>query len=256
MFFILSKILAVFLRPMVWIAISLLLALFAKGQRWRRRSLITAVGLFFFFTNPFLLNQVMRWWEPETLTADQIVEPYDIGILLGGYSNSQIVPNHDRHNFSNRANRFINAFELYQSGKIKKILLSGGSGHLTEDRPLEAKEMQLFLLRLGIPDSSIIIESESRNTHENARYTAQIIQDSFPGTSCLLLTSAWHMPRAAACFEKAGLEVTPFAVDYFSETIRFSPDALFFPYRHSFARWEYLIKEWVGLMMYRLKGYI
>jgi uncharacterized SAM-binding protein YcdF (DUF218 family) len=256
MFFVLSKILVVLLKPLNWIGALLLIALFAKGPKWRKRSLVAATLLFFLLSNQFLLNQVMRWWEPETITADQITEPYDIGILLGGYSNTLIRPDHDRHNFNGRANRFNNALELYRTGKIKKILLTGGSGHLIEDRPLEATEMQAFLLRLGIPKADIIVEAASRNTYENAIFSAKIIQEQYPGARCLILTSAWHMPRAAGCFANTELNTTPFAVDYFSEKTRWVPESLLLPYRHGFSRWEYLIKEWVGYWMYALKGYI
>ncbi|MEN0003844.1 MAG: YdcF family protein [Bacteroidota bacterium] len=256
MFFLLSKILVVFLKPLNWVGLFLLLALFSPKAKWRRRSLQLSTIFFFFFSNHFILNQVINWWEPETITADQIEEPYDIGIVLGGYSNSLILPSHDRHNFNNRGNRFFNAYELYRTRKIKKFLLTGGSGHPIENRPKEANEMYQYLLRIGVPDSLILVEAESRNTYENAVFSAELLQEQSGAKRALLLTSAWHLPRAAACFRKTGITFTPYGVDYLSEKTRWVPDSLLFPYRNGFNRWELLIKEWVGYWMYSLKGYL
>ena len=256
MFFILSKTLAVLIRPINWVAFFLLVALFSKRPKRKRRSLILAVACFFFFNNHFIFNQVIRWWEDETITADEIQAPYDIGILLGGYSNPYIFPSTDRHNFSDRANRFTNALELYYEGKIRKILLTGGSGSLLQNVASEAMQMKQFLLKIGIPESDILVEANSRNTHENALFSKQLLEKEFPEAKLLLITSAWHMPRAKRCFQKVGIHATPYSADFFSEGTRFAPESWLFPYRQGFIRWEYLIKEWVGIVIYKLKGYI
>lgn len=256
MFFILSKTLNILIKPINWVAFLLIVALFTKSEKRRKRSLLWAVIFFFFFNNHFIYNQVIRWWEDETITADQITESYDIGILLGGYSNPYIIPTEDRHNFNSRANRFMNAFELYKTGKVKKLLLSGGSGALLQNNPSEAVEVKNYLIRLGVEESDIIIEDQSKNTYENALFTKQILEKEYPNASLLLMTSAWHMPRAKRCFWKQGLQPTIFSVDFFSERTRGAPESWLFPYRLGFARWEYLIKEWIGIIMYKLKAYI
>lgn len=255
MFFILSKILFIFLQPINWVFGLMLYALLTKIPQRRRRALIWATVLFFFFTNRLIFNQFAKLWEYKTVTADQIQAPYDIGILLGGYSNSQIRPNHDRFNFSLRSNRFINAFQLYKSGKFKKLLLTGGSGDILQKNPSEAEELRKFLLEVGVPASDIIIEGKSRNTWENALFTKKIIDENFPSQSCLLITSAWHMRRSIGCFEKAGVNFTPYSVDFLTERDRWAPENSLIPDRVGFYNWEILIKEWVGCIMYKLKGY-
>lgn len=256
MFFILSKTLIFLIKPINWVAILILVAVFTKSEKRRKRSLVAACVLFFVFNNHFLFNQVARWWEEDTITTDQIEQAYDIGILLGGYSNPYIIPSEDRHNFSTRGNRFMNAFELYQKGKIKKLMLSGGSGSLLQNNPSEAERVYQLLVSWGIPPGDIIRESKSKNTYENALFSKQIIEREYPDARLLLITSAWHMPRAKRCFWKVGLQPTLFSVDFFSERTRWAPESWLFPYRLGFVRWEYLIKEWVGLLMYKLKGYI
>ncbi len=255
MFFILSKILFIFLQPINWVIGLMLFALFSKRPKWKKRALLWAVLLALFFTNRLIFNQFAKIWELKTITADQIQQPYEIGILLGGYSNSQIRPNHDRFNFSSRANRFLNAFELYKTGKVKKLLLTGGSGDLLQKHPSEGVEMKKFLMRLGVPEADIIIEGKSRNTWENALFTKQILNEQYPNANCLLITSAWHMRRSIACYRKAGVEFIPFSVDFVTEKDRWAPENSIIPDRMGFYFWEMLVKEWVGMAMYKLQGY-
>lgn len=256
MFFILSKVLYFLIQPMNWVLGLMLYALLAKKPVRKKRSLLLAVVLGIFFTNHFIFNEVVRCWEVETLTADEITQPYDIGILLGGYSNPHIRPTADRMNFSRTANRFLNAYELYRNGKIRKILLTGGSGSLLQNHPSEAVEAREFLLEAGVPDSNIIVEGASRNTYESAVFTQKILAEKHPGASCLLLTSAWHMRRSVGCFRKAGVQFTPFSVDHLTEVRRWEFENTLIPDRMGFAWWEAIIKEWVGCVMYRLQGYL
>jgi len=147
------------------------------------------------------------------------------------------------------------ATELYFDGKVKKLLLTGGSGRITGNEPSEAIEIERYLLKLGIPQSDIIIEADSRNTRENATLTKAIIDKSYPNASLLLVTSAMHMPRSQACFEKVGLAFDSYAVDYLKERIQWHPRSLLLPNPRGFYHWEILIKEIVGLVVYKISGY-
>ena len=105
-----------------------------------------------------------------------------------------------------------------------------------------------------MPRSRVILENRSRNTHENAAFTAALVHPK-PGERWLLVTSAWHMPRAVGCFRQAGFTVEAFPVDY--RTKGWS-DVLHF---HGFAsdgllQLDLAVKEWIGLVAYRLAGYI
>lgn len=256
MFFILSKVLYLFVQPLNWVIGLLVFSFFSKVPGRKRKALGLALALIFLFTNHLIFNQIAKAWETKTITADQIATPFEIGILLGGYSNSHILPTHDRHNFSARANRFLNTYELYRAGKIKKILLTGGSGDILQNNPSEAEEVKQFLMLAGVPEADIIVEARSKNTYENAVFTKEILDRDYPGATCLMITSAWHMPRSIGCFEKAGVRFTPFSVDFLTEKDRWLPENSLIPDRNGFYYWEVLIKEWVGCVMYRIQGYI
>lgn len=256
MFFILSKVLYFLIKPIVWLALLLLYALFGKKPKWKKRSLKVGVLLFFLFSNHFLFNQVALLWEVKSLRATTTMPTYDIGILLGGYSNLNLSPSHDRHNFSDRGNRLTQTLELYYKGKIKKILLTGGSGRLLGYEASEAILVGAYLNDMGIPEEDIILEPDSRNTFENALNTSKIIRNQYNSSSCLLITSAWHMRRAEGCFNKTGLAVTPYCADYLGEIRHFAPESILLPDRKGFYHWEILIKEWLGYFFYWVKGYV
>lgn len=254
MFFILSKVLYFLIMPLNWVIGLLLYSLFGKHPKWKKRARNWALIMLLFFTNHFICNLVIRGWESEVVAVDSL-ETYDIGIVLGGYSNFEIYPR-DRYNFSKRANRLTQAIELYKKGIIKKMLLTGGSGSILLNERSEATEVESYLLLMGVKSEDIILEADSRNTHENATLTKKILDQKYPTASCLLITSAFHMRRSKACFEKEGMNFKAFSTDVIGERIRFTPGSLIIPNRDGFWRWEMLTKEWVGCVAYWLRGYI
>ena len=106
----------------------------------------------------------------------------------------------------------------------------------------------------GVPPNSIIVESNSRNTHENAINTAAIWRERH-FRSGLLVTSATHMPRALASFRKAGLDVTPWPADF--RAFGYPPGSVFdfLPDAAALEMTTTAIKEWLGLAVYRLRGW-
>lgn len=256
MFFILSKVLFFIIQPINWIVWPLIYTLFGKDGKWRKRALITSLSAGLFFSNHFIFNQIVQLWEVDTITSNEITEPYDIGVLLGGYSNFFIQPDHDRHNFNERGARFFQAYELYKQGKFKKFLLTGGSGFMFGTEKSEAVLARELLIKLGVPDSVIIVEPASKNTFENALFTYETLEKNFPNENLLLITSAWHMRRSMGCFDRVDLEYTPYSVDFMGEQTRFVPASLIIPNSETIWRWEILIKEMIGYIAYSVRGYI
>ncbi len=257
MFFLLSKLLKFLVLPMNWIVGLLLFSAFAKNEVWRRRTFRTGLLLLLVLTNHALFNLVVRWWEPEPPAAFEKQPVYDVAIVLGGYSNPWIVPSADRYNFSWNANRLTQALELYFQGRVRKLLLSGGSGNPLNQSYSEAREVVGLLTLFGVSPDDILVEGRSRNTWENAVQSKALLDSLGMDTSALLLvTSAWHMPRAQGCFRKLGLEVQPWPVDYMSERWRWEPSMWLWPNPMDLHRWTLLWNEWAGYVVYRLQGYV
>ncbi|WP_158233294.1 YdcF family protein [Reichenbachiella sp. 5M10] len=195
---------------------------------------------------------MMNLWEPPPVTYTSIDQAYDWAIVLAGITEPNRPP-YDRVQFNKGADRIVHAIQLYHLGKVKKILISGGSGTLTFEGVKESHALADFARMCGVDSSAIYIEDQSRNTHENASFSATLLP---PNETSILFTSAFHMRRAKACFEKTGLYPDAFPTDYYGGQIRATPDALLIPSVYSLQLWSILIKEWMGLTAYRLAGYI
>lgn len=107
-----------------------------------------------------------------TRSGENITEPYDTGILLGGYINFNALAPAGVSTFNQAGNRLTGTLMLYRTGRIRRILLSGG--RLIGDVRPEADAVREFLLQCGVPDSAILVENRSRNTRENALYSRAI----------------------------------------------------------------------------------
>lgn len=238
----------------------LLLAKFLKKEKWRKRSLTAGILLLLLFSNEYLSNLAMFAWEERTIKVKEIQQPYDIGIVLGGYSKStNRLLNDNRLLYLNSgANRLTQAIELYKLGKIKKFLLTGGNGEVLNKGIAESINTKQFLIRLGVPTADILMETKSRNTHENALFSKEILKTATQekDLNLLLITSAFHMYRAEKCFKKVGLITTPFSVDFHARNrFVFQPSDLV-PSPKAIEDWQLLIKELVGTGVYWLRGYI
>lgn len=254
MFFFLSKTIGYLARPLVIIVLLFLSSLIIRKTIWKKRLFIAALASLLFCSNAFISNEVMRLWELPPTPYAELKKSYEVGILLTGVTKSNFSPT-DRIYFQRSADRVTHTLQLYKLGHIKKILISGGSGTITE-RTKEADELFLVLHMMGVPQEDMIIENQSDNTYQSAVAVKKIIEGIYQPQDCLLITSGYHMRRSRACFKKAGLEVDTFTVDFLSNKRSFTPDALIIPKIESLFNWQVLMKEWVGMTAYKMAGYI
>jgi uncharacterized SAM-binding protein YcdF (DUF218 family) len=130
-----------------------------------------------------------------------------------------------------------------------KLALIGAGGNLFEDGLSEARASLPYVLSQGIARSRVVLEEQSRSTHENAVFAKALLHPQ-PGESWVLVTSAWHMPRAVAAFRGAGWQVIPYPVDFLGASP--SPD---FDLRAGLDTGTTALREWLGLVWYRLLGW-
>jgi uncharacterized SAM-binding protein YcdF (DUF218 family) len=256
MFFYLSQFLSFLALPLTMILILIICGAVFLRKSWGKRSLWAGIILLLFFTNPFLSNLAILTWEPNFKPFDQ-VENYELGIVLTGVTNLSKTA-YDRTFFQKGADRITHALQLYRMGKIKKILISGGQGLNPVNEQSEAELLQRFLIMTGMPDSDILIEDQSKNTAQNAQFTKAFLEQNniSADQEFLLITSAFHMYRAKRCFDKAGLNTQTFPADYYSHDVKYDLPSILYPTAESLIIWNKLIKEWLGIAMYKLAGYI
>ena len=182
------------------------------------------------------------------------VKHYDVGIVLTGMAeyNTDL----DVLSIRRGGDRIWQALTLYHKGKIKKIMISGDNGYVTDRGLHEAAQMKEVLVSWGIPEGDIITEEVSRNTHENALFTKKLIQKDFKNSSLLLITSSLHMKRASDCFRREGLVFDSFSTDHYSEINKIFTLDMLIPSIDAFQLWGTFNKEWVGYFAYWLLDYL
>lgn len=233
-----------------------LLALLALALGWRGR----AAGLMAFsvawlwgwsmpITSDALLDQVSAAYRPQRVEAFPAAHAI---VLLGGSfdpaADGWVYPE-----LNDAADRVWHAARLYHAGKAPLIVVSAGSTRGDPEAQSPAHATRLLLTALGVPESAIILEATSRSTRENAAHTAAIAAANGI-EQVLLVTSAWHMARAAAAFRRVGFEVVPAPADYarLRATTRI-PSLL--PLATALQRSSRVCREYLGLLVYRLRGW-
>lgn len=226
-------------------------ALFTRWQKLARGLLAAgAAGLVVIGTTP-LPRALVRPLENRFAQNMDEATPIAGIIVLGGTISSS----RGQVRFTDGAARLTKAVALARLHPEARLVFSGGSAQLTGTvRRTEADDAAQFFAEMGIAPSRVVLENRSRNTLENARETASLIAPK-PGERWLLVTSAYHMPRAMGVFRKAGLDVEAFPVDYHSggnwkDFIRPAHR-----WSWNFALADDAAKEWIGLMAYHLAGY-
>ena len=249
MFFILSKILAFITVPFFWILLLFVFALFGRKKYKRRKHFIRGIILLIFFTNSFIYKAVSEIW---ILDKQELAKNYDYGILLGG----MIDINSDNDNiiFNTNGDRLLNTIYLYKTKTIKKIIISGASGSLYSDMS-EANILKLYLQKIGISEDDILTESKSKNTYENAIFSADLIKlRDNNKAKCIIITSDYHIRRSLACFRKAGLDSDYFIIE---KQNKFSNiENYIIPQASVLWKWQALMHEFIGYGIYWFQGYL
>ncbi|MEI6946523.1 ElyC/SanA/YdcF family protein [Paraflavisolibacter sp. H34] len=252
MFFVLSKLLFFLVMPITLLLACFLISFFTKKEKARKTSLALGIGLLLFFTNPFLANEAWLWWEYPPVPVSRVPQ-YDAAIILTGVTSQNKSP-HDRIYTHKGADRLLHPLQLYKEGRVKKFIITGGSGSLGQTYSTEAAEFKKILLQSCVPAEAILVEDKSRNTHENALFTRKLLQQQPQLKKLLLVTSAFHMRRAEGCFKKAGIRADVYPADFYSADRDFSLYYLL-PQETSLAHWQKLFHEILGYVVYKVVGY-
>lgn len=250
MFFYLSKILLFLIKPLIWVVICLLGALFTGDETKRRRRLLCGTLMLYVFSNNFLVNEALYRYEFRgTAKLDSV---YGVGLVLGGFSKKDTTLG--RAVFFDANDRLMQALRAYKKGLIKKLMISSGSAQVLNQSMKEADAVHEYLLEIGIPDSCIIIENQSRNTLENIRFSKVILDSIGYKGKVLIFSSAWHLPRVQLCLNNQ-MDADLYATHFLSDKKRdLTPSNLLVPTASALANTELLFKEWVGYVFYMIKS--
>ena len=258
MFVYLSKLLAPLVYPMglsfcLWVAAA---ALRWRSQRqWSERLGWGGAGLIILFSTPAVSNVLLGSLENDyELVAPARAPRVDAIVVLGGVTAAPIPPRvhvevHDSFD------RLLHGARLWKAGRAPWLVLSGGviSYLVGSDLP-EAERLAALAAELGVPREALLLEPSSRNTRENAVHTARLLRER--GLErVLLVTSASHMRRAHGAFTRAGVAAIASPTDIQVVPRPFSL-ARALPDVESLRASTRAIKEYVGLVVYWLRGWV
>jgi uncharacterized SAM-binding protein YcdF (DUF218 family) len=254
MFFIASKALWFFAAPS---ALLILGALIGAAFSARRSGQLLALGCLAILlvigaapAGALLIAPLENRFPPPPADAPP---PYGV-IVLGGAIDDEISQARGQTTFDEGAERLTQAAILARRYPSARIVYTGGSASLLGRPSSEAEEARNLLVALGVDAQRITLETRSRNTDENARFTAAIVHPD-PGQTWLIVTSAYHMPRAMGLFRKAGFAAIADPVDYRTTDGR-GDWRLNVNLPHGLALFDLAAHEWIGLAAYWRSGRI
>lgn len=257
MFFYLSKAFWFFIQPLN-LAIILLLAGAALAVTRLRRTgkAMTAAAV--------LLLVLCAWTSVGALMLNPLEERFarpadmparvDGVVVLGGGFEGAINLARGGYDLNSGGDRFVEAAILARRYPDARVLVSGGTGTLMLDGEGDADTAPRLFAALGVDPARLILENRSRNTYENALFARELASPQ-PGETWLLVTSAFHMPRAVGLFRAVGFDVVPWPVDYRTSGVegiglfRDNP-------ADSLQTATMAVREWIGLVAYRAAGRI
>jgi len=252
-----DKIVSVLVYPL---GFSILLACIALGLLVFRRarlaifSLSAAIAWLVLWSLPPVADALARSLEGQFTELEMSqVSAADVILVFGGVMFPP-QPGHPYPNLGAAADRVWHAARLYKAGKGATVILSAGRNDWQPYLPTQAPTMALFLQDLGVPAEAIILEEQSRNTYENALFCAALME-KLGAKRALLVTSALHMPRSAATLRKTGIEFSAVATDF---EVSGPPTSILrcIPNSHALQRSTFALHEWIGIALYRWRGWL
>lgn len=258
MFFVLSKVLDVFLCPYTWGVILLCLATpwgVRGARRWRRRRAFGIAGLVVLLLSGMspLSNALMWRMERVTTTTYRADVTYDAVVLLGGMVDEEATEESKLPSYNDSVDRLLITYRLLREGKARSVIVSAAANEAFPASG-EAAVIARQLAEWGIEKERITIEDKAQNTRENALFSQQIAKER-GFTTVLVVTSAFHMSRAEGCFNAVGMKVDTLPVDFRAHARSGHAAGDWVPRVDGLGDMSGTLHELFGRIVYRVRGY-
>lgn len=257
MFYYLSKIFWLFVQPINLIGILLVASLATQVLGWRRLALFSAAtALAVLVLAAWTTLGALMLHPLENRFARPDPAPGQVAgiIVLGGGFQGTVNLARGGYELNDAGDRMVEAAVLARRYPEAKVIVSGGTGSLLFEGEADAASAPRLLAGLGVAADRLVLEGRSRNTYENAVFTAEMMRPQ-PGQKWLLVTSAFHMPRSMGLFRKAGFDVLPWPTDY-KTSGREAPGLTEDNVHDSLKNTTTGLREWIGLLAYWISGRI
>ena len=262
MFQFISKFLPQFFYPLGLVTVLLIFSLvFHRSPKTLKWTLGFAITILWLAGSDFISTALAKNLEWRYL-PEQDLPKADVIVLLGGGTLSLQYPRVIAE-VSGAGDRVLYAAWLYKQDKAPVILITGANLPWSNTLTSPTEDMLFILNMMGVPEDAVWIEAESLNTYENALYSAELLNQE--GIErIILVTSALHMPRSVMAFEKQGVEIIPAPTDFSitqgqeqnigDNILRFLTG--FLPTPQNLDLTTRALKEYIGIFIYRLQGWV
>lgn len=263
MFLYLSKLLPLFLYPLGLACLLMLVALVTlwKRPRWAAAPILLALIVLLVGSNGWVSRSLVRSLEWQNIPPTELPNAEAI-VVLGGATKSAFPPR-PSVDLSEEGDRVFYGAQLYQQKKAELVIVSGGRIDWRGSGPSESADMAAILSQLGVPTAAILQDPNSLNTYENAVNVRKILE-ARGIRRVLLVTSAMHMPRSLLIFKRQGIAAIPAPTDFLVtanelQEMQNSPQATLLnllPDTDRLYQFTRALKEYIGLVVYRLRGWL
>lgn len=262
MFLYLSKLIPLFFYPLGLSCVVLIVAFLTVGRRPRTAAFCIAFALILLLgtSNGWASRYLVRSLEWQN-TPSQLPNAEAI-VVLGGATRSALLPR-PTVDLQESGDRVIYAAQLYRQKKAPLLILSGGRIEWFGKGTPESEDMATILTSIGIPKEALIQEPDSLNTYQNAVNVRKILEQRNI-KRVLLVTSALHMPRSLLIFQKQNIDVIAAPTDFLVSTgelqeLTSTPKAAILnllPDTSNIDQFTSALKEYIGIVIYRLRGWL
>ena len=257
MYIYLSKILPLLVLP-IGIVFELLVIAFVLLW-WRKRKsamffIVTAMTVLWLSSTPIVANTVLGKLERQFPAFPLSAIPESKCLVVLGGALEPVRPPRVDVNLLDSVDRISKTASLYRAGKAKTVIISGGNQPWAPNMKTEAAATRTLLVEWGVANEDIIVEESSRNTYENAFNSMVLLREA----GCrmpLLVTSAAHMPRAVASFERMSVDVFAVSVDVRAVKLMRMTVMDFVPDIGALNMTTNAMREWVGKKIYEFRGW-
>ncbi len=217
-------------------------------------SLLTLLALSLLLLSLFPIGSWLLYpLEKQFIANPQLPKNIDGIIVLGGSVLPQTSQDWGQLGTNSAHERLSSFIQLAQQHPEARLLFTGGNASIFVDQPTEADMVKDYLISAGLEEKRLELETQARNTAENVMLSKQLLQPK-QGQNWILITTAFHMPRAVGLFCQQDWPVIPYPVDH-----QTTPSQFYNPGFNLLGHASNLVvaaHEWTGLLAYYLTGKI
>ena len=242
----LHKVIALIASPLFLIIFLIFLGIIFKSKKISFLGFIVLI----FCSLPIISSKLISYLEKDYILQNiSNIDKADAIVVLSGMLKTIKFNNKLEYEFNEKVDRILSGIDLFKNDKAPLLILTRGKFPWLVGVP-EGEYLKNFAMKFGIPEESIFLTDSVQNTHQEAKSVKKLLSSN--EVKIILVTSAFHMPRAKKIFESYNIKVIPFAVDFINTHSKLTIID-FIPSASSFLVTSVFVREMIGRLYYNLR---